>query len=98
MSEAALSAKEQEHLAVLRVSALAADPQEVKMSARRSDVLVLLGAVDRLSRLSRVESLTVVREPAISAAFFAGSITVYQRFGGRAGVVMSELPDVERGR
>jgi hypothetical protein len=85
MSGPGLSAKEQEHLAVLRVSALAADPAEVNMSARRADVLVLLAVVDRFSRLSRVGSLTVVRASVIPTALFADSVTVYQQFSGLGG-------------
>jgi len=81
MSAAGLSAKEQEHLAVLLVSVLAADPAEVRMLTRRADVLVPLEAVDRMSRLARADCLTVVRDSVIPA-FFAGSATVYQRFGG----------------
>jgi hypothetical protein len=85
MSGGGLSAKEQEHLAVLRVSASAADPTEVMMLARRADVLVLLAAVDRLTRLSRVDSLTVVRASVIPTALFADSVTVYQQFSGLGG-------------
>jgi hypothetical protein len=74
---------EQEHLAVLRVTALAADPAEVKMSARRVDVLAVLALVDRLSGLSRVDTLTVIRDSHVSMVLRAGSVTVDQRFIAR---------------
>jgi hypothetical protein len=77
---AGLTAREQEHLAVLRVTAMAADPQAAKVPVRRVDVLALLAAVDRLAQRSTVDAVTVVNG-SIPAAFFAGSITVYQRVG-----------------
>jgi hypothetical protein len=80
-----LSAQEQEHLAVLRVAALAADPAQAKMSARRVDVLVVLATVDRLSSLSRVDTLTVIRDSYVSLVLRAGSVTVDQRFVSRGG-------------
>ena len=77
---AGLTAREQEHLAVLRVTVMAADPQAAKIEVRRVDVLAVLAAVDRLAQRSNVDALTVVNG-SIPAAFFAGSITVYQRVG-----------------
>lgn len=54
-----LSAKERDHLAVLRVAVLAADPAESKVPVRRVDVLTVLAVVDRLAQGPVVESVMV---------------------------------------
>jgi hypothetical protein len=56
-----LTAKEREYLTMLRVTALAADPTEVKLLVRRADVLTLLTVVDRWSEGPFVESPSVVK-------------------------------------
>jgi hypothetical protein len=73
----ALSAKERDHLALLRVSLLATKPTEEKLCARRADVAVLLAAVDRLAQGPAVESVAVVRRATVGS-FFAGTMRVVQ--------------------
>ena len=68
-----LTAKERDHLAVLRVTALAAEPTEVKLLARRVDVQTLLAVVDRLSEGPFVESLTVIRNASVGT-LMAGAV------------------------
>jgi hypothetical protein len=81
---ARLTAREQEHLAVLRVTAMAADPDSVKASVRRVDLLAVLALVDRLVQQPPAQSVTTING-SIPAAFFAASITVHQRISGAEG-------------
>lgn len=48
-----------------------------QLQVRRADVVALLGAVDRLVQVSRVESLRVVQGP-VSPGFLAGTMTIHQ--------------------
>ena len=73
-----LTAREREHLAVSRVTALATDPTEAKLLARRRDVVTLLAVVDRLSEGPFVESLAVVKNASVGT-FTAGAVRIYQR-------------------
>jgi hypothetical protein len=77
MSRRVLSTREQEHLAVLRVAAMAADPAEVRMQVRRADVLAVLAAVDRLSQSVSVESVVVLHGQ-VPGLFATGSNTIHQ--------------------
>ena len=74
---ARLTARDQQHLAVLRVTAMAADPRAAKLQVRRVDLLALLAAVDRLAQQPPAQSVTVING-SIPAAFFGGSITAHQ--------------------
>ena len=75
-----LSAKERDHLAVLRVAVLAADPAEPKVPVRRVDVLTALAVVDRLAQGPAVESVMVADKATAGVALFAGSVRVSQTF------------------
>ena len=79
-----LTAREREHLAVLRLAAITADPDAAKIAVRRSDLLVLLAAVDRLVERPTFQSSTTATGT-IPVAFFADSITVYLRLTGADG-------------
>ena len=75
-----LSVKERDHLAVLRVAVLAADPAEAKVPVRRVDVLTALAVVDRLAQGPAVESVMVADKATAGVALFAGSVRVSQNF------------------
>lgn len=77
-----LTARELGHLAVLRVTALAAGGDVERLTVRRADLAVLLAAVDRLSQAPRAESATLVRNLRADAAYFAGTTIVYGHGSG----------------
>src|SRR5829696_7853359 len=77
MSEHRLTQRERDRLAVMRVIALAADPEAVKVEVWRADLLALLEAVDRLAYPVRIGSLMVVHGPTPGACL-AGNMTVHQ--------------------
>ena len=79
MSEFGLTAAEREHLAVLRVSAMAHDRATVKIEVRRIDVLAVLAAVDRLAVSSDGPAVRTRLRGGVGTAFFARTVVI---FGG----------------
>lgn len=81
-SEARLSRRELERLAVLRVIALA-EPESAKVAVWRADLVALLDAVDRLSQSPsqsvRVESVMLVQAPT-NPMLIAGTATTVNQY------------------
>jgi hypothetical protein len=73
-----LSNPERDHLAMLRVTVLGADPTTEKLYVRRLDLVTLLTVVDRITEGPRVDAVMVADKATTTGALFAGTMHVRQ--------------------